>query len=102
MVDENIRLATLQSQFETDYGHSFLGLTLSETLHKLIFINQASKAQKLKSEFNIPDKRYVSGTLELHRNVRFWYIKIRALAELKDWDGLGTQVTFFSSMSWSV
>lgn len=74
-IEEAQKLMTLQVQYETDTSQSFSGLTLSETIYKLIFLDKASKAQKLKNDFHIPDKRY-------------WYLKIKALADIKDWDAL--------------
>ncbi|CAG8569116.1 1317_t:CDS:10 [Ambispora gerdemannii] len=75
-LDENIKLLHKQSQLEKDIaGQQFVGLSLSETVHKCIMAKESSKADKLRSEFKIPDKR-------------FWWIKLKALVEMREWTEL--------------
>ncbi|RHZ79068.1 hypothetical protein Glove_152g21 [Diversispora epigaea] len=74
-IDENIKLLQAQSQLEKDLNLPLIGLSLSETIHKCITSNNSGKANKLKSDFKIPDKR-------------FWWIKLKALVEMRDWDEL--------------
>ncbi|CAG8500529.1 11622_t:CDS:10 [Diversispora eburnea] len=74
-IDENIKLLQTQSQLEKDLNLPLIGLSLSETIHKCITSNNSGKANKLKSDFKIPDKR-------------FWWIKLKALVEMRDWDEL--------------
>ncbi|CAG8511137.1 12226_t:CDS:10 [Acaulospora morrowiae] len=74
-IDENIRLLQVQSQLEKELEQPLVGLSLSETIHKCIILNNSSKASKLKSDFKVPDKR-------------FWWIKLKALVEMRGWDEL--------------
>ncbi|KAG0200791.1 hypothetical protein BGX28_006226 [Mortierella sp. GBA30] len=76
-VEESIRLLQTQAQLEKDYSQPFTGLSVSSTVYKLITINQSNRAAKLRSDFKMPDKR-------------FWWIKLRALVEIRDWDGVAT------------
>ncbi|CAI2176411.1 4285_t:CDS:10 [Funneliformis geosporum] len=75
-IDEYIKLLHTQSQLEKEIPHQQLvGLSLNDTVHKCITTNHSNKANKLKSDFKIPDKR-------------FWWIKLKALVEMRDWDEL--------------
>ncbi|CAG8580065.1 14623_t:CDS:10 [Gigaspora margarita] len=75
-IDENIKLLQMQAQFEKEMTNQRLvGLSLSETVHKCIVERQHNKANKLKSDFKIPDKR-------------FWWMKLKALVEVREWDEL--------------
>jgi hypothetical protein len=54
------------------------GLTmpsLTETIRQCIKLGLRKQADKLKTDFKVPEKR-------------FWYVKMKALVEMKDWDGL--------------
>lgn len=73
--DEHIRLLQIQEQLEKETNQVFLELSLSETIFKCLIYGQSSRANKLRSEFRIPDKR-------------FWWIKLKALVKTNDWDGL--------------
>ncbi|ETS65113.1 hypothetical protein PaG_00571 [Moesziomyces aphidis] len=77
LVDEQIRLLAFQQALEKEDGHrsQFTGLSLNETIRQLLFRNMSKKADKLRSDFKVPDKRY-------------WNIKLDTLAQSKDWDGL--------------
>mmetsp|Transcript_11428 Transcript_11428/g.29770 ORF Transcript_11428/g.29770 Transcript_11428/m.29770 type:complete len:737 (+) Transcript_11428:2-2212(+) len=72
-------LATLkreQARIEADTGHHLLvGLSLADTVMQLIRLNHHKHAAGLKRTFAMSDRR-------------FWWLKIRALAEGHDWDGL--------------
>jgi len=77
MMDENARLLTFQQQLEkeADGKVSFFGLSINETIRTCLINGMAKRADKLKSDFKVPDKR-------------FWYVKLHALTEIHDWDGL--------------
>ena len=77
LVDEQIRLLAFQQALEKEDGHrsQFTGLSLNETIRQLLFRNMSKKAEKLRSDFKVPDKRY-------------WNIKLDTLVQSKDWDGL--------------
>ncbi|KAF9437396.1 hypothetical protein BGZ76_000869 [Entomortierella beljakovae] len=74
-VEDSIKLLQTQIQLEKDYSQPFTGLSISSTVYKLIIINQSKRAEKVRSDFKMPDKR-------------FWWIKLRALVEGRDWEGL--------------
>ncbi|KAJ3089792.1 hypothetical protein HK102_005491 [Quaeritorhiza haematococci] len=73
--DEQTKLLTLQTQLERETAHSFVGLSVSETISKCLLLGQGNKAAKVKGEFRVPDRR-------------FWWLKIRALIQSHNWDGL--------------
>ncbi|PWY97065.1 hypothetical protein BCV70DRAFT_234108 [Testicularia cyperi] len=79
LVDEQIRLLGFQHALEKEDGHRarFVGLSLNETIRELLYRNMPKKVDKLRSDFKVPDKR-------------FWNLKIQALVQTKDWDGLWT------------
>ncbi|MDP2435525.1 MAG: hypothetical protein Q8P67_07265 [archaeon] len=49
--------------------------SLSETLYRLIALDYVKRADKLRSDFKVPDSRY-------------WWVKIRGLAAAKNWEEL--------------
>ncbi|KAI9491794.1 Vps16, C-terminal region-domain-containing protein [Zychaea mexicana] len=73
--DEGIKLLQMQQQLEKDTHQPFTGLSVSETIYKCTVLGQQNKASKVKSEFKVPDKR-------------MWWIKLRALVEVRDWENL--------------
>ncbi|KYR01493.1 hypothetical protein DLAC_01480 [Tieghemostelium lacteum] len=75
LVQEQIKLEILQKELENTTKESFLGMSISDTIYKLIITNDSKKAMNLKSEFKVPDKR-------------FWWIKIKALSALDKWEEL--------------
>lgn len=75
MTGEQIKLLKLQLQLEKDYDQEFVGKTVSETIGGLILIAQNSRANKVKDEFKVPEKR-------------FWWIKMKVLVTRRDWDEL--------------
>ncbi|CAA7264394.1 unnamed protein product [Cyclocybe aegerita] len=77
ITDENARLLTFQQQLEseTDNKIKFFGLSVNETMRVCLLNGLSKRADKIKSEFKVPDKR-------------FWYIKLYALTELRDFESL--------------
>ncbi|KAI5475070.1 hypothetical protein MNV49_001946 [Pseudohyphozyma bogoriensis] len=76
MVEDQIRLLTFQQTLEQESpGKTFVGLSVNETIRTCITTGLAKKADKLKSDFKVPDKR-------------FWYVKMKAFIEVRDWEGL--------------
>lgn len=73
--DEAVKLLHMQTQLEKDTNQPFVGLSVSETIYKCTMLGQQNKSSKVKSEFKVPDKRY-------------WWIKLRALVEVRDWENL--------------
>mmetsp|Transcript_23856 Transcript_23856/g.66043 ORF Transcript_23856/g.66043 Transcript_23856/m.66043 type:complete len:488 (-) Transcript_23856:651-2114(-) len=57
-------------------GHwRFVDQPLNETIYRCFCFRQVMFAEQLRSEFNVPDKRW-------------WRCKVRGLARLRDWDAL--------------
>jgi hypothetical protein len=60
MTDEHVRLLSLQQQFEKeDNSISFVGQSINETIKTCILNGMTKRADKVKSEFKVPDSRYV-------------------------------------------
>ncbi|KAI9486646.1 MAG: Vps16, C-terminal region-domain-containing protein [Benjaminiella poitrasii] len=74
-VDEATKLLQFQIALEKDVQQSFTGLSTSETIYKCTTLGLHNKASKIRTEFKIPDKR-------------FWWVKLRALVEIRDWENL--------------
>ncbi|RUS27513.1 hypothetical protein BC938DRAFT_483137 [Jimgerdemannia flammicorona] len=74
-IDESIKLLQLQGQLEKEILHTFIGLSVSQTIHKCVTVGQLPKATKIKTDFKVPDKR-------------FWWIKLQALVEIRDFENL--------------
>lgn len=67
------KLCKYQSSLqETLLGTSFVGLSLHDTVEKLLENNQIKLADKLRSEYKMPDNRY-------------WWLRILTLAKKSDW-----------------
>ena len=59
MTDESVRLLAMQQQLEkeSDGKVKFFGKSVSETIRTCIMNGMSKKADKVKSEFKVPDKR---------------------------------------------
>lgn len=66
-------LLRMQETFERDFSDSFTGLSVNETLFKLIRLGYNNKAKKIQSEFKVPEKVA-------------WWIRLRALVAKRDWN----------------
>ncbi|CUS14045.1 unnamed protein product [Tuber aestivum] len=72
-LDESAKLLHMQEIFEKDLQQErFVGDSINETIFKLIRMGYSSRANKVKSEFKVPEKR-------------FWWLKLRALVAKRDW-----------------
>ncbi|KAF1815594.1 vacuolar protein-like protein sorting vps16 [Eremomyces bilateralis CBS 781.70] len=71
-IDETQRLLKIQDAIEKDAGPGFTGLSVNETIFKLVRIGQLKRAQRVQSEFKVPEKS-------------FWWIRLRALVSKRDW-----------------
>ncbi len=62
MMDESARLLAFQQQLEkeADGKISFFGLSVNETIRTCVINGMAKRAEKVKSDFKVPDKRFVS------------------------------------------
>ena len=61
MMDESSKLLVLQQQLEkeTDGKIVFFGLSVNDTIRTCLVNGMAKRADKVKSDFKVPDKRYV-------------------------------------------
>ncbi|EJC99299.1 vacuolar protein sorting-associated protein 16 [Fomitiporia mediterranea MF3/22] len=77
MMDENVRLLTLQQQLEkeSDGKITFFGLSVSETIRMCLLNGMAKRVEKVRTDFKVPDKR-------------FWYLKLYALTQMRDFESL--------------
>lgn len=59
MTDENARLLTLQQQLEKDADGRipFFGTSVNETIRICLVNGLSKKADRVKSDFKVPDKR---------------------------------------------
>lgn len=95
LVDESIRLVSFQQALEKEDGHRtvWIGLSLNDTIREcLVKIGKGGgsssiltsspmlkRAEKLKSEFKLSEKRW-------------WSLRVDAFITLRDWDGLANFV----------
>lgn len=61
-MDESIRLLTFQQQLEKDADGKidFFGLSVNETVTTCLLNGMSRKADKIKADFKVPDKRFVN------------------------------------------
>ena len=55
-LQEAAALLRMQEHFDRDLTETFTGLSVNETMFKLIRLGYASRAKKMQSEFKVPDK----------------------------------------------
>ncbi|KAJ5075261.1 vacuolar protein sorting vps16 [Anaeramoeba ignava] len=70
MVQDNIDILQLQKKYESDYRGQFIGLTITQTIDKVVTNKDLKEAEKLYKKFVVPQKK-------------FWWIVIRALARAR-------------------
>lgn len=60
MMDESARLLAMQQQIEKDADGKItvFGLSINETIRECLLNRMSRQADKVKSEFKVPDKRY--------------------------------------------
>ena len=60
MMDEYSRLLAFQQTLEKETTDKieFIGLSVDETINKCLLNGMSKRADKLKSDFKVPDKRY--------------------------------------------
>ena len=98
-MDESLRLLAFQQQLEKDVdgGVKFVGLSVTETIRACIVAGMPKKAERVRGDFKVPDKRCVGFSkfpgcwmADRHFLDSFWYTKLYALTETRDFDGLDT------------
>lgn len=89
-IDETQRLLKMQEVFQKDLNEQFVGLSVNETLYKLIRLGNIKRSQKVQSEFKVTEKTY-------------WWLRLRALVSRRDWRELeDISKTRKSPIGWEV
>ncbi|KAI1464741.1 vacuolar protein sorting-associated protein 16 [Daldinia caldariorum] len=70
---EAAQLLRTQEALDRDLTDTFTGLSVNETLFKLIRLGYHNKAKKIQSEFKVPERVA-------------WWIRLRALVAKRDWN----------------
>ena len=70
---EQQKLLNYQKNLEEKFHRDFVGSSLHDTLHLLLTLSEIKLAEKLRSEYKVPDRR-------------FWWLRLMTMAELGDWD----------------
>ncbi len=75
MAEDAARLLSTQiaMEQELEYKYQLIGLGINDMIRHLLLIGLGKRAEKIRADFKVPDKRW-------------WYIKMKALAENKDWE----------------
>ena len=69
------QLLKLQDAYDKDLDGGFIGLSVNETMYKLIRSGYGSRAAKVQGEFKVPEKTY-------------WWVRLRALVAKRDFGEL--------------
>jgi hypothetical protein len=69
------KLLKLQESYEKDFGPGLVGLSVNETIFRLIRLGALKRAQKIQAEFKVPERT-------------FWWLRLRALVAKRDWTEL--------------
>ncbi|KAJ5246686.1 hypothetical protein N7468_001669 [Penicillium chermesinum] len=77
LISEASHLLKAQEALDKDLADrtEFLGLSLNETIYRLIRAGYGKRAQKMQGEFRMPEKTY-------------WWLRLRALVAKRDWGEL--------------
>lgn len=71
-IEDAQKLLRFQEAFEKDLNERFVGLSINETMSKLIKLGNMKRSQKVQAEFKVSDKTY-------------WWVRLRALVSRRDW-----------------
>ena len=95
MAEDAHRLLSLQLAYERELDHkfSFAGLGVNEFIFQLLIEGFGKRAERVRADWKVSDKRCsdsVCESLQSDRRdgCRWWWLKIKGLAQTKDWDGL--------------
>ncbi|KKK27329.1 hypothetical protein P175DRAFT_0529206 [Aspergillus ochraceoroseus IBT 24754] len=77
LLSESSQLLKVQEALDKDLAErsEFLGLSLNETIYRLIRSGYGKRAQKIQGDFKMPEKTY-------------WWLRLRALVAKRDWGEL--------------
>eukprot|EP00003_Mantamonas_plastica_P023305 TRINITY_DN416_c0_g1_i1.p1 TRINITY_DN416_c0_g1~~TRINITY_DN416_c0_g1_i1.p1 ORF type:complete len:831 (-),score=270.28 TRINITY_DN416_c0_g1_i1:30-2522(-) len=74
-MEDNHKLLLIQEELQQSTGSRFMGKSLNDTIYECVCMGDGKRALKLKSDFKVPDQR-------------FWWLKVKALAETRQWEQL--------------
>lgn len=108
-LQEASALLKLQEGFDKELLETFTGLSVNETMFKLVKLGYAGRAKKMQSDFKVPEKtawwiRYVSSPFSnsTHGRQEINTSSLRALVSKRDWEALATQsATRKSPIGWT-
>ncbi|MCJ1231984.1 hypothetical protein MMC12_008665, partial [Toensbergia leucococca] len=69
------QLIRLQDALDRDHDDGYTGLSLNQTLYRLIKSGDGKRAAKIMSDFRVPEKTW-------------WWLRLRALVAKRDWEAL--------------
>lgn len=77
LLNESSHLLKVQEGLDKDIADraEYVGLSLNETIYGLVRAGYSKRAQKIQSEFKMPEKTY-------------WWLRLRALVAKRDWGEL--------------
>ena len=95
MAEDAHRLLSLQVAYERELDHkfSFAGLSVNDFISRLLIEGFGKRAERVRADWKISDKRCSNPVRKVSNFIdcvdcRWWWLKIKALAQTKDWDGL--------------
>lgn len=71
-LQEASNLLKIQEAFDRDLDETYTGLSVNETLFRLLRAGYTARAKKLSSDFKVPEKTV-------------WWVRLRALVAKRDW-----------------
>nr|POF18683.1 putative vacuolar protein sorting-associated protein 16 like [Quercus suber] len=71
-LEDTQRLLRVQEAFEKDLDDRFVGLSINETMSKLIKTGNMKRSIKIQTDFKVNEKTY-------------WWVRLRALVSRRDW-----------------
>lgn len=90
--EDTISLLKQQRTFETKYSAVFSGKSIHDTCKQLLDLGDLKAADKIKSDFKIPDRRLGSASVlaalivfASFTVIRYWWLRIQSLADNEDW-----------------
>jgi vacuolar protein sorting-associated protein 16 len=92
-IQEASQLLKMQEAFDRDLEETYTGLSVNETLYRLMRAGYAARAKKVQSEFKVPEKtiwwiRFVVNLIvSIPANISF---RLRALVAARNWSEIET------------
>ncbi|GAB0090509.1 Vacuolar protein sorting-associated protein 16 homolog [Sergentomyia squamirostris] len=75
LCEEGRKLIKQQKVFSEKHSKSFYGLSVHETIKQLLTLGDLKTAEKIRSEYKVPDRR-------------FWWLRIQVLSDHYQWEEL--------------